>query len=145
MLVLFYSSMSTWPEEWTLRKLHHCPHWYVLSQISDDIQCCLSFVLVPLCFLQFNNLWYNYTKLYEPKKLTTSSLITAIRAVLMPITATRGKDTLTIATMKRSTLTRSCRNCNNIVLKYIQQLFGLKLATVKTYCSSSHHFHQNMI
>ena len=52
------------------------------------------------------------TRLYEPKKLTTSSLITAIRAVLMAITATRGKDTLAIPTVKCSTLTRSCRNCN---------------------------------
>ena len=30
----------------------------------------------------------------------------------MAITATRGKDTLAIATVKCSTLTRSCRNCN---------------------------------
>ena len=67
-------------------------------------------------------------------QLTTSSLITAISAILIPITAIRGADTLAIAASKCSTSTGICTNYMKQRVLYIALILAFmshEQATIK--------------
>ena len=64
-------------------------------------------------------------------RATTSTFITAISAILIPITAVSGANTLTIAAPECSTLTGNCtKECRDIVTKSVCCTVGGKLTAV---------------
>ena len=64
-------------------------------------------------------------------RATTSSLITAISAILIPITAVSGANALAIAALECTTLTGNCtKECRDIVTKSVCCTVGGKLTAV---------------